>query len=188
MEKKTDKQADTAARRRILAAGQNTAATAPAEPSAPAAQEKVERKVTPADATRIKQVEFLRQDYLYTAYQGTRPDDLLEPEHFAHVSTQLRPRDRIEAWAHDGTWMAIFVVLESGRNWARTAKLGEYFFTARDTAISQASALDPFKIEYTGPSSLWRIVRRSDNQILHEGEQTEDAALGWLSEHLKAFR
>lgn len=183
-----------AARKRILTAGADakTAAAAAAsnQADAPAKTEEkaVERKVTPCDHTRLKSEEFLRIPYLYTAYEGTRPDDLLAPEHFAHVSTQLRPRDRIEAWANDGSWMAQFVVLESGRNWTRTAKLSEHYFTARDTAMTQASALEPYKVEYTGPASLWRVVRKVDSQVLHEGEQTEDGARSWLTEHLKAFR
>ncbi len=193
MDKKTDKNPgkEVAARRAILQAGADARATAQVAeapgPTAGAAVE-VERKVTPCDATRIKPVEYQRTAYLYTAHEGTRPDDLLEPEHFAHVSTQLRPRDVIEAWAHDGSWMAEFVVLESGRNWTRVAKLGEHFFTARDTAMTQASGLEPYKIEYTGPASLWRVVRKADNQILHEGEQTQEGAAFWLTEHLKAFR
>lgn len=190
------------AKKRVLQAGADARAKAEAEKkvaeqtpaAAPAAvpeaakAEVQERKVTPCDNTRLKGVEYLRSDYLYTAYEGTRPDDLLAPEHFAHVSTQLRPRDRIEAWAHDGTWMAEFVVLESGRNWTRTAKVGEFYFTARDTAITQASVLDPYLIEYTGPSTLWRVVRKADKQVLHDGEQTQEAAITWLAEHVKAFR
>lgn len=165
------------------------AASAPVHSSAPAPTPAEERKVQPMDAIRFKGAEFVRTHYVCTAHEGTRPEDLLEPEYWAHVSEQMRPRTRVEAWANDGTWMLELVVLEAGRAWARLQVVaGPHQFTTADVAQTQAEMMSPYAIEYRGPHCKWSVIRKSDRQVLHEQEETRDGASGWLREHMKAQR
>ena len=128
----------------------------------------------------------MRSEYLCTAHPNTTPEDLLAPEYWAHISAQLRPRDRIEAWANDGSWMAEYVVLEAGRNWARPHLLQVYHFTSGDQAMTQADAMSPYEILHRGPHCQWSVIRKVDREVMHEGEATMDGAVAWLKERLKA--
>lgn len=158
-------------------------AEAQAKQEAPKA---VEKGATPADMQRLRGREFEVNEYVYTAHEGTQPKDLLSPEHWAHVATQFRPRDRVEAWANDGTWMAEFVVLEAGRNWSRLYQLTEHRLTTADVAMTQASQLDPYEIAHRGPHEKWSVIRKVDRAVVHSGEETRDGADAWLKNRLKA--
>lgn len=159
------------------------AATAEQAQAAPKVEE---RKVTPMDLVRFKGIEYMREHYLCTAHENTRPEDLLKPEYWAHVATLMRPRSRIEAWANDGTWVAEYVVLEAGRNWARLFMLGSHFLSTRDVALTQVEALSPFEITHRGPHSKWSVIRKSDREVMTEGHETQDGAEAWVRERLKA--
>lgn len=146
-----------------------------------------ERKVRAMDIARFRGEEFLRSKWLATAFEHTTPEDLLKPDYWAHVSTHLRPRDRIEAWADDGTWMAEYVVLEAGRNWARLSIVSVHRFTNADQAMTHADALAPYEITHRGVHSKWSVIRKSDRQVMSEGYDTMRGATDWLAEHMKAL-
>lgn len=162
------------------------AATAPSAAPEHLQKKAAERKVTQMEQPRFKGVEFMRSEYLCTAHPNTTPEDLLAPEYWAHISAQLRPRDRIEAWANDGSWMAEYVVLEAGRNWARLHLLQVYHFTSGDQAMTQADAMSPYEITFRGPHAKWSVVRKSDRQVVHEGAETARAAAEWLTGRMQA--
>lgn len=146
----------------------------------------VERTVTPADLQRFKQRNFEVSDYVYTAHAHTTPEDLLSLDYWAHIAQQLTPRARIEAWANDGSWMAEYVVLDTGRNWAKLALLNKFSLATVDAAQAQAEAMSPYAIEHRGPHCKWSVIRRSDKEVVHEGEETRQGAANWLRERLKA--
>jgi hypothetical protein len=175
----------------------------PAQPTAgdPAVQENVtdkpaeatkveapvpERKVTPMDEARFKGAEYAREIWVATAHENTTPKDLLEPAYWAHIATKLRPRARIEAWANDGTWMAEYVVLEAGRNWAKLHLLSVHHLGTADVALTRVDAMSPYEISFGGPHVQWRVIRKVDREVIHDGEATMDGAVSWLKERLKA--
>ena len=172
-----------------------TANTATAAPEATAQLQKQpqERKVTQMDQPRFKGVEFMRSEYLCTAHPNTTPEDLLAPEYWAHISAQLRPRDRIEAWANDGSWMAEYVVLEAGRNWANVKTLNCWNLSGEDIARTSAAIAAeyaglPYEVKFRGEHCLWSVLRKSDNAVMHENEGTKGGADQWLRERMKADR
>ncbi len=143
----------------------------------------VERKATPADMLRFKGREFVVNDYAYTAHPNTQPEDLLAPEYWAHVATQLRVRDRIEVWADDASWIAEYTVLEAGRNYA---KLHMLWTQPLSSPMDMAEAQSPYEIVFRGPHAKWSVVRRSDKAVVHDGEEQRDGAAHWVRERLKA--
>lgn len=151
-----------------------------------AAEQEVERKVEQLNPTRMKEGQYERTHWVATAHANTQPEDLLKPEYFSHVAAKLRPWDKIEARADDGTWYAEFLVLESGRNWARVVMLTKHNLTSADVAQSQAQAMSKLEIVYRGPHSKWSVIRKADNEVLHEGEETQGGAVNWANERLKA--
>lgn len=138
------------------------------------------------DDQRFKGAEYERELWECTAHENTTPQDLLKPDYWAHVSNKLRPRARITAWAHDGTWMAEYVVKEAGRTWARVHLLAVHNLGTADVAQSQAADLEPYEIKWRGPHCKWSVVRKSDHEVVHEGEGTQQGCTEWLQERVKA--
>jgi hypothetical protein len=137
----------------------------------------------------MKEQEFQRTVWVATALENTEPQDMLKPEYWAHVSAQLKPWDRIEVRANDGAWLAELLVLETARNWARVHILNAYKLTTGDVSLTQSEIkgrYSEFRIEHMGPHDKWCIIRRSDNQKLHEGGESQDAAMRWLDDRIKA--
>lgn len=159
---------------------------APSPAPQAAVDTKQERKVRPMEAPRFRAIEYMRSEYLCTAFEDTTPQDLLEPSYWAHMSAQFKPRDRIEAWANDGTWMAEYVVLEAGRNWAKLHLLTVYHLTTSDQAMTKADQMTPYSIEWKGPHGKWTVIRKSDLQTMSEGHETLQAATDWITNRMKA--
>lgn len=165
---------------------------APKQDKAAEVAEQPERKpgspITETDG-RFKEAEFQRTLWVCTTNENTQPDDLLATEYWAHVAAKLKPYDRIEARANDGAWFAELLVLEAGRNWARMHMLAAWKLTTSDVAQSQSAPKSPyadFRVENMGPHAKWCVIRRSDNQKIHEGAENQDAAKRWLDERIKA--
>ena len=156
---------------------ENTKAAAPIELPA--------RKVRELDANRMQECEFKRTIWVVTAHEHTIPEDLLVPEYWAHVAEKLRPFSRIEARADDGSWYAEYIVLEASRRWARLHMLSSHNLTTSDVSLSQAKFAE-YLVQHRGPERQWSVIRRSDSEMLHEGEQTESGAYRWLSERIRA--
>lgn len=158
----------------------------PKEMAAPTADAVPERKVEQLNPIRMKEGQYERTVWVITAHENTFPDDLSAPEYWSHVATKLRPWDRIEARANDGTWYAELLVLEAGRNWARAQLLNVTKLSTTDVAMSQVNSLSPYEIKYRGPHSQWSVIRKVDREVVHDGEATQGGAVNWLNERMKA--
>ena len=147
---------------------------------------KSERKVeTP---TAIQEAEYRRTIWLLNAASGTQPDDVLVPEYWAHVGAKLKPWDRIEVRAADGTWYTELMVLDASRQWARVKTLvGPVMLTSADVSLTQTQAADACEVMHRGPRK-WSVVRKSDRAVMHEGEERRDAAEQWLAENAGALK
>ena len=144
------------------------------------------RKVEQLNPTRMKEADFERQTYFAKAHENTRPEDLLSRSYWSHVATRLKPWDKVEVVADDGTWWAEFLVLEAGRTWAKVEMLRHKSLTSSDVSESQATAMLPYEVVHRGTDSKWSVIRKSDRAVMHEGEETQGGAIDWLNERLKA--
>lgn len=161
----------------------NTETTAPAQTTG----EAVERIVQQIQPNRIRNGEFIRVIYAATAFDGTLPEDLLKVDYWAHYSANFKPWDRVEVVANDGTWWAELVVLESGRNWTKMHLMRKINLTTTDVAQSGVPQLIEYQVKHRGPHSKWSVLRLSDGQVVHEGEEQKGGAETWLKNHTAAF-
>jgi len=129
-------------------------------------------------------------EYISTRYdakiqQGVTPEELLAPAFWAHHAMKLKPMDELRARAEDGTWVAYLIVLDASRTWARVQLLSVHRLTTADVAMSQANEgqvkaiKEAHKIAWRGPHK-WSVVRITDDNVLHDGEQQKDLAHAWL--------
>ncbi len=149
----------------------------------PAAKEK--RHVRQIEIGRWRQAESERTVYVITAFENTEPEDLLQPDYWAHIANKLSPWDHVEARADDGSWWAEYLVLAVDRAWARMAMLRKVSLSTADVSLSQSNA---FEVRHRGPASKWSVVRLSDKAVLFEGGQQRTDAESWLLNHQKSQR
>jgi len=131
------------------------------------------------DPGRMKLSQYERQDWVVNAPQECTVDDLLEPAFWSLMAYQMKPYDRVEVRADDGTWLAELLVIGCDRNWAKVHLLAKHKLTGVDEAMAQSSA---HRVEFKGPQKKWCIIRNSDNVFIREEIGSKDKAFAELKE------
>lgn len=137
------------------------------------------RRVAPLPVAGLMMAEYARTAYVITPPQGVSFEQCLEPAFWAHVGERLRPFDRIEVCAVDGTYFGELLVLRSGHGFAKVQKL-QYVELA---SSGETVGLDDFEIRFT-PHTKFRVIRKSDRAVLSENHPDKTAALRWLAENV----
>ena len=112
---------------------------------------------------------------------GTPESRLMEPDFWSHVSMKLRPGDKIEAFAEDGTWYAEYLVMGCDRLWAKVHRTLHEKLTTADVSETQAQT---HSVEWKGPQRKFAIIRKEDNEIVRDGFQVKDDAIAYLKDYL----
>ena len=140
--------------------------------------DKPERKVEPITMTNLASAEFIRNIHCATIPFGTKPEDLLKPEYWAHVSAEFKAWGRIEARAEDGTWFAEYLITEVGRNWAKVKLLSKHDLTTRDVSMTESEKYSnpdlPYEVKWRGQAK-WSVVRKSDKAVMKDGMEKVEA-------------
>lgn len=144
------------------------------------------RKIEQLNPTRRKLAEFVRNDHVVLAHASNTPKDILQPEYYAHVSDQLKARDRITVWADNMTWMAEIVVLEVGKGWAKVHPINLVEFDAAASIKGLTYERDGYRVAHRGEFSQWSVIRTADSEVVSENHGTQGGAVDWLENHLKA--
>jgi len=134
---------------------------------------------------RLRSAEFERIIHVATPGSGHGLEEMIDPAYWAHVGPKLKPYDRIEVRAEDGTYFAELLVLACDRTWAKVHVLNWWDLSTQDVAITEAAAASSkFEIKHT-PGLRWHVIRKSDRQTMHKDCQTKAEAGSWLTEYLK---
>lgn len=133
-------------------------------------------KPEPITAERIKDAENVILHKVVNCDVGTEVDHLLDPTYWTHTAAMLQRRAHIEAYGHDGTWMAHLLVVGCDRLWARVKLLGYYDLTDGVSAPVDESISEPYYAKWLGDQDLWGVVRRSDQRKMEGDIATRDQA------------
>lgn len=121
--------------------------------------------------------EFARQSFRVTPPEGTKIEEMLEPEYWAHVARKFIPYDILEVVPEDGSFYARLLVLNTSKLWAKMQKL-EYIELSAKKPVQASGKYEP---KYGGPSAKWRAVNKSDGSIVStESFQTRDEAEAYI--------
>ena len=162
----------------------------PAQPAPPATVTDIataRKAPRQLEAVRFKGAEYVRVIHHAAPFDNTIPEDLLVPDYWAHVADRMKQYDRVEALANDGTWWAEYIVVACGRAYAQLRLLRKASLDPVTLNKELSQALRAYEVCHRGPHSQWSVIRLSDNQVVHEGSQTESGANTWLTNHLKAM-
>jgi hypothetical protein len=133
-------------------------------------------------ASRMKQAEFVRTIWSATPEHGTPFEALLEPGYWAHVAAFLKPNDRIEVLAEDGSYFAELIVRS-------TQRVSVVVTLLRKVDLESAAAEQEdaeFAVKFRG-AAKWSIVRTKDNAVVKEHIPTRKDAERDLGDYLKAL-
>lgn len=145
------------------------------------ANEKPKRSVQ-IDPGRMRLAEYERQDWVANAPEGSAIEDILQPGFWSLMAAQMKPYDRVEVRADDGTWLAEVLVLGCDRTWAKVHLLSSHQLTTADVSQSQSAKYD---VIWKGPQKKWIVLRLADQTIVKEGIPTKDEGFAWMREHEK---
>lgn len=133
---------------------------------------------------RMQLAEHARQDWVATAEEGTLIEDVLNPQYWSHMASQMQPMDRIDVRIDTTEWLLELLVLQVGRNWARCAVLHRH-----DLAPVGDGDVVPsgFEVKWGGPVNKWRVIRLADREPLTSGHANREAAADWLRQYEKTI-
>ncbi len=170
---------------RVDQAEKNLQRAQEAAAATPPAQAEREKHIVVLDVGRLKGAEFERVVHVATPGAEHTRQDMLNPAYWAHVSPKLKPWDRIEVRPEGGLYYAELLVLACDRAWARVHVLRWEDLSSQDVSLTAAtSASAKFEVRHS-PNLRWHVVRKSDRQLMHQDDQTEQDAQLWLREYLK---
>lgn len=135
------------------------------------------------ERARFHLAEHYQQQYVAVVPRGTDPKELEDPQFFATVANQCRAAGRIWVECEDGTWVADLYI----------QGVGPQFVMAKVLAVHQLGPVSEpkqtppgYEVQWAGVHHKFRVVRKSDDAVVHKGEDTKSGAERWLAEHLKA--
>lgn len=117
-----------------------------------------------------------RRRFIVKPEAGTNPDDMLDPAYWVHIARRLTPLDRIEAIAEDGSWLQELIVMYTGQNMVRVARLAIINLEAVSTDDGET-----YEIKWAGPGDKHRIIRKADGAIMGRGYRTKEEAAAALA-------
>lgn len=123
----------------------------------------------------------------HKAQVGVTKQHLLSQEYWTHVSELMTPYSEITVRNDDGTYYAKLLVLDCGRGWAKVQLLQWHDLTTADVAMTQsvAGSRSDYEIVWKGPTKMHVVIRRSDSQVINEGEhKRKESAEAWLVDFL----
>lgn len=131
---------------------------------------------------RFKQADYVRTVHAIVPEDGTPYEALFEPSYWAHVAEKMKPFDRVEVRAEDGSYYAELIVLASERLAARVAEIVKV-----DLEVPEQEINSEYKVKWKGPQHKWAVVRISDGETVHKGSDTPEQAQKALAELVKTL-
>ena len=127
-----------------------------------------------------------QNEWVYLVDAGVPYEAALKPDFWAAFASKFTPYDRIEVRIEDGSWIGWLRVIDNGLIWVKVFQEREPLIIS-ERPSERAVPIDGHTIKWNGPADKWAVIRDSDRAKLQAGFQTRDAAMIWLSGHLKAL-
>lgn len=145
-----------------------------------------------ASIGNLKPAEAQRNVWVLDAPEGTIEEDLKDTGFWSFISYRLRPFDRLEIRANDGSWLIDAIVIMCDRTWAKIKILNKYNLAPNEKSMQDEIAQAEEKsskhsVKWRGPAHRWSVIRNSDETVVKENCESKADAEKWIREHEKAF-
>ena len=136
-----------------------------------------ENKVSPI--TEVKLAEHERREFVAYTPSGVTIEDVKKPEYWAYVAHNFTPYSTyIDVLAIDASWTARLLVTSCERNWAKVFVIYHHELVAEKKNIPESD----FKVDFV-PAHKWRVVRKSDSEVICKNMASRDEANKWLESY-----
>lgn len=142
------------------------------------------KRVVAINEDRFKPAEYVRNDWIVNAEEGTTPNDVLDPQYWAFVSPHLKPYDHIEVRLETGEWVMQLLVLKSERTYARVHLLHKHDLADPNEDIPLPQR---HEVKWGGPQHKFRVIRIADGAVLEKGFENQGEAATWLRNYERSI-
>lgn len=120
-----------------------------------------------------------RNAWMIEVPRETTLKEIQQPEFWNHLASKFTTRDEVQVWWSGELRRANLTVVRVTKSAVHVAldNVTEY-----EASLNRASITDDiakYEISYHGPAKF-RIVRKVDNEAIHDGFDTEESAVRWL--------
>lgn len=134
---------------------------------------------------RLGLAEYKRNTWCVYPENGVTFEEVMNPDFWSHVAKQMKPGDRVEVWAEDGTWWAELLVRDTRALAVLMGVISKIDFkSAREP---KKNAKPPYYVDWKGPHRKFAVVRDADNEVIKDGFAVKDDAELYAREHEKAL-
>lgn len=145
---------------------------------------KPNRKLLPP---QFLDAEYQRRDTIAKPEAGTTLLEMQDPAYWANVAKTLKPMDRIEVRPADGTWWAELLVRVVEPQSVRVHVLRTVEFHKPARADASPDVADGYEVKHRGAQRGWCVIREHDAAVLVEKQASHEAAVAWLTGHLRTL-
>jgi hypothetical protein len=131
------------------------------------------KRLTP---NRFALAETRRNIWQIVPEDGTPYESLFDKDYWAAMAAKLRPYDRIEVLADDGSYYAELLVLSSTKTQAEVMELRKIDIATKEVAPVK----EEFSVKWRGPHSKWSVIRTADGSIVKQGFDDADSARAFV--------
>lgn len=140
--------------------------------------------------SKILEKSFLSADYARQVYvarppAGTKIEDVLDENYWAHVAKKINPHDIIEVVPEDGSFYAKLLVTSRGTLWVRVHQIEYVDINGGKESKKPKKESDDFEVNWGGPNDKWRVIRKADKLPVGKNFTSREDADKWLEEHIK---
>lgn len=144
------------------------------------------RKANALSDRRMQQGGYERNRWDVTVERGASHTDLLDPAFWSNVSRRLTPTDEITALSEDGRWYARYLVIGSGRLWAKVHLLEHHALDQDGKDLGERDE-DGYDVDWMGPVAKHAVMRKKDKTIVKDGFGARSEAWAWVETHVKGL-
>lgn len=126
----------------------------------------------------LQLTEYYRRSFTVVAPSGKTLEDMLHPEEWKHVASQLSAYDRIELRSADDDWLAELVVTKAERLKAHVSVLLKSDMGGKPKDKKQPKVPSGYTVSFKGPAHRWSVVSPT-GALLHTGETSKEDATQW---------
>lgn len=136
-------------------------------------------------ASGMDRIEFKSTAYWVTVPEGHTPDDLLNPEYWAHNARRIRGNSLIYVRATDGSFDGILMCVAASDGWA---KMQWFLFNSRTekTPIDPTPERQMYKID--NHAGNWRVIHRDTAAVLVKDLPRRIDAEKWIDSDIEQKR
>lgn len=144
-----------------------------------------DRKKFMINESRFFQKSERQMHFIVEAEIGTTLERIMEPEYWVNVAPRVQAGSRIDVHMEDYSAIYEFFVVDCGRSFVKVHLLAQHELEKIDTKARLS--LESTEVQWMGAHRKYAVVRKSDNQVLHDKFAKQNEAIKYAVNYEKAF-